>query len=61
MKTAFLKRKGLNDEMIKKAFDLYKDKLRMQQEEKELKEELEAIKVGGGKSKQSNYRFNKVF
>ena len=53
LKTAFLRRKGLEDEMIKKAFDMYKDKIRMQQEEKELKEELESIK-NGGKSKQSN-------
>lgn len=53
LKTAFLKRKGLDDAMIKQAFDLYKDRVRMQQEEKELKEELESIKAGG-KSKQSN-------
>lgn len=52
LKTAFLKRKGLSDDMIKKAFEMYKDKVRMMQEEKELKEELESIK-SGGKSKQS--------
>ena len=52
LKTAFLRKKGLSDDMIKKAFDLYKDKIRMMQEEKELKEELESIK-SGGKSKQS--------
>lgn len=52
LKVAFLKRKRLNDDMIKKAFDMYKDKIRMQQEEKELKEELESIK-SGSKSKQS--------
>lgn len=40
LKRTFLKRKGLNDEMIKKAFDLYKEKIRMQQEEKEQKEAI---------------------
>ena len=59
LKTAFLKRKGLDDAMIKQAFDMYKDKVRMQQEEKELKEELESIKAGG-KSKQSALRFTRL-
>jgi len=40
LKRTFLKRKGLDDDSIKKAFDLYKEKLRMQQEEKELKEAI---------------------
>ncbi len=44
LKTAFLRRKGLDDEAIKKAFEQYKEKIRMQQEEKEMKEELESIK-----------------
>jgi len=47
LKTAFLKKKGLTDDEVKKAFDLYKDRLRMAQEEKELKEELESAKLGG--------------
>ncbi len=53
LKTAFLRRKGLTDEEIKRSFDLYKEKIRMQQEEKELKEELESLK-SGGKSKKGN-------
>lgn len=44
LKTAFLRRKGLDDDSIKKAFEMYKEKIRMQQEEKEMKEELDSIK-----------------
>ena len=40
LKRTFQKRKGLDDDMIKKAFELYKEKIRMQQEEKELKEAI---------------------
>lgn len=40
LKNAFLRRKGLTDEEIKKAFELYKEKIRLAQEEKELKEEI---------------------
>jgi len=40
LKRTFLKKKGLDDDSIKKAFDLYKEKLRIQQEEKELKEAI---------------------
>jgi hypothetical protein len=40
LKRTFLKKKGLDDDMIKKAFELYKEKLKIQQEEKELKESI---------------------
>lgn len=40
LKNAFLKRKGLTEAEIKKAFELYKEKIRLAQEEKELKEEI---------------------
>lgn len=53
LKTAFLKRKGLDDEMIKKAFEQYKEKQRMELEEKELKEELKAMSSGADKSPES--------
>lgn len=44
LKTAFLRRKGLDEAAIKQAFEQYKEKVRMQQEEKELKEELDSLK-----------------
>jgi hypothetical protein len=40
LKRTFLKKKGLDDDMIKKAFEMYKEKLKIQQEEKELKESI---------------------
>ena len=40
LKHAFLKRKGLTDAEIRQAFDLYKEKIRLAQEEKEMKEEM---------------------
>jgi hypothetical protein len=40
LKRTFLKKKGLDDDMIKKAFELYTEKLKIQQEEKELKESI---------------------
>ena len=53
LKTAFLRRKGLDDEMIKKAFEQYKEKQRMELEENELKEELKAMSSGADKSPES--------
>lgn len=53
LKIAFLKRKGLDDEMIKKAFEQYKEKARLELEERELKEELKAMSPNAEKSAES--------
>lgn len=71
LKTAFLKRKGLTDPEIKQAFELYKEKARMAQEEKELKEEMasynsdskseENLKARIERAKKSNFLSLKDF
>ena len=57
LKIAFLKRKGLDDEMIKKAFEQYKEKARLELEERELKEELKAMSPNAEKSAESRTQY----
>jgi len=47
LKRAFLKRKGLTEDEIKRAFELYKEKKKLEQEEKEMKEEIASFSSNG--------------
>jgi len=53
LRKAFLKRKGLTEEEIQKAFEAYKEKKKLEIEEQELKKELDSYKDGQGDSKKN--------
>ena len=53
LRKAFLKRKGLNEEEIQKAFEAYKEKKKLEIEEQELKKELDSYKDGQGDPKKN--------